>query len=450
MTTDGTSDRKIVTFLCVLFGLALLYAALMPYNFGWDMQQAREGFRKAFEYWPTGKIVHKADMVQNFLVFMPLGFLIMVRCLLGRGSKIVGLLAATLLSALLSCMIEGGQLFLSRSDPTVMERIPSVSDLVTNTAGGLAGAILAMSIGLTLWRACSGGLKRWRAQRPAALVALTLMILLALDAWLPFKPTLDLGTVWHHLKETTWSISKDFELKGWEWHQWLVKRIAVYAVLSALLAAGTARDGDGPSRRRLAVLLTALFAFAIELPRPIMAGRSINLANPIFSIIGAVVGWMLGAFMSGLSSKGQALLGRRLIVSYMIYAAWEPFKLIWDTAAIKDKIPEGAEWLPISHYALSGVTKDAINFSASIILAAALAFTRRLIDQYSERPGPWARPIYAALRLAVLGLILEMGQFVIEGRYPTTTDVACFAIGGYLGCLLGGRFVTPKPEPAAC
>jgi glycopeptide antibiotics resistance protein len=446
MTTDGTRDRKIVTFLCLLFGAALLYAALMPHNFTWDMAQAREGFRKAFEYWPTGEILHKADLVQNFLLFIPLGFLIMVRCLLGRGNVIVGLLTATLFSALISGMIEMGQLFLDASDSDALQRIPSISDFTTNSAGGLAGAILAVTIGLALWKTCSGNLRRWRLERPALLVALVMMLLLALDASAPFRPTLDLGTVWRNVKAGVWSVSEGFSLHPW--HHWLVRRIAVYAVLSALLAAGMAREGR--SRRLSALLLTAFFAVVIEYAKPLFIGRTFNVANPAASAIGAGVGWMLGAFMAGLSSKGQALLGRRLIVSYMIYAAWQPFKLNWGSAAIKAKIPEGIAWLPISHYALSALAKDVINFSASIVLAAALAFARRLIDQYGERPGPWSRPMSAAVRLAVLGLILELGQFLIDGRMPTTTDVACFAIGGYLGCCIAGRFITPKPEPAEC
>ena len=449
MTSAGKSDRKILTFFCLLLAVGILYAALMPYNFSWDTAQAREGFRRAFDYWPTGEIKHRADMVQNVLLFMPLGFLIMVRCLLGRGGKVAGLLAATVLSALLSGMIETGQLFLDPSDTGELERISSVSDLLMNTVGGLIGAILAAGIGLALWRGCSRGIRRWRLERPAALVALALMILLVLDALAPFQPTLDVGTVWRNVKAATWSVSEGFGLHPW--HHWLVRRIAVYAVLSALLAAGMARDGR--SRRLPALFLTALFAFAIELAKPSILERTINLANPVASIIGAVVGCMLGAFMSGLSSKGQALLARRLIVSYVIYAAWEPFRLNWDSAAIKAKIPEGAEWLPLSHYALSGKVKDVIAFTASIILAAALAFTRRLIDQHGDRPGPWSRPMYAAFRLALLGLILELGQFVIDGRMPTTTDVACFALGGCLGCFLAGRLASPaiaQPEPGAC
>ena len=421
-------DRRISTILCITYALVVLYGALMPYDLLADATTARTQLADAFESWPLGdRHAGKADMLSNVLLFMPLGLLLATRTALGGGPRWPGVLAAVAVSACLSAAIEGAQAF-------SLSRVASGQDWTLNVFGGLIGGLIGAAIGRQLWRGLSSMARHWWIRRPAAVVAVVMAALLAADALYPYWPTLDVSTVWRSIKSSQLSLAE-----GWAahpWHYWVVRRIAVYAAFSALLAGAFLPTSR---RRRFAGALGAtLFAAALETLKVFIASRTMNIANVGSAGGGAALGWLLGTMLAGLSRRGQVGLAWRMILAYLVYDAWTPFRTNFDHEVMRAKIPHGAEWLPLYHYAMGARADDVQNFLATVILAAALTAAVKL---YARQGGGRARPrhLVAAIWAGALGVALELGQFAIVGRTPTTTDVLCFVVGGALGSWLIGR-----------
>ncbi len=437
MSMPEARDRRILIFLCGIYALLILYSSLLPYDFQWGQENASGRLDSALDYWPVGTIQpSRTDMISNVLAYLPLGFLaVTAGALGGRRRPGIAMLAVLPAALAVSLTVEALQL-LSPS------RVPSIADVAMNVGGAAIGGALAALFGRRLWLGLAGGARRWRGDRPVALVAVTLMVLLAADAVYPFRPTLDISTVWGNVKASTLSLSTGLDLHPW--HHWLVRRVAVYAALSALLA-GAQAGSRRPQRLAGAVAATA-FAAGIEVLKLLVVSRSFNLANVAAAGCGALVGLALGAMLAGLPVRGQIGLAKRAILAYLIYAAWQPFVLSFGGRSIAGNIPRGPEWLPLYHYAAGGRPADVQNFLGSLVLAAALAFVGRLAEQHDERSGLWSTPVSAAVTAGAIGLVLELGQFAVVTREPTITDVLCFAVGGGMGAWLAGHLRNPLPQ----
>jgi len=408
--------------------LVVLYSALMPYDLLADAATARAQLSDAFDYWPMGdRHAGRADMFSNVLLFVPLGVLLATRTALGGRARWRGVLAAVAVSAGVSATIELLQVFST-------SRVASGQDWTLNVLGGLAGGLAGAAVGRPVWSGLSSLARQWWMRRPAAVVAVVMAALMAAAALYPDWATLDVSAVWGSIKSSQLSLGE-----GWEahpWHYWVVRRVAVYAALSALLAGAFLPTSR---RRRFAGALAAtLLAAGLEVVKVFIASRTMNIVNVVTASGGALLGWMLGAMLAGMDRRGQVGLAWRLILAYLVYAAWTPFSTDCRTEALRAKMPHGAEWLPLYHYAMGGRAADVQNFLATIILTAALTAAVKL---HARQGGANRRPSHlaAAAWAGGLGLVLELGQFAIIGRTPTTTDVLCFAVGGALGSWLVGR-----------
>ncbi|HDZ20095.1 hypothetical protein LCGC14_0239140 [marine sediment metagenome] len=422
------SDRRIASILCILYVLLIVYSSLMPYDFTLSGREAYDNFSNGMQFWPIGnRHTSKTDLISNALAYVPVGFLVVTAWSMRPGRKrAVGLALAGICAAAMSAAVEAIQTF----SPA---RVSSIEDVAMNIGGALAGGAIAAAVGPELWRKLVGAVRREWVDRPVALVAGVLALLLLADAVYPYRPTLDVSEVWGNVKRSVLSVSDGLAVHAW--HHWLVRRVGVYAALSALLAA--ALGGGGRPRRLTGAVLAVLLAASLEGSKVLITSRVFNIANVVVSAGGAMAGWALGAMLTGLTTRGQLALARRSILCYLIYAAWQPFRFVWGAAATK--IPSGPEWLPLYHYAAGGRPIDVRNFVASLVLPAALAFAGRLIERCDGRTGVWSRPALAAIAAGSIGLALELGQLVIATREPNITDVLCFALGGALGSWLAGR-----------
>ena len=422
-------------FLVAVAGL-LIYSSLMPYDLQWQGDLARQNFDRALGVGATPRHpVSTLDLVSNVLAYMPLGFLAAIAWRAGRrGGRLGAVIAAGALGLVISLSVETLQL-LSPS------RVADVHDVAMNVLGSAAGGLIGVAVGGRVWARIQAALHRWAVDRPAALAAAILMLVLVADATFPWRPTLDVSEVWRNVKASVVSISDG--LGAHPWHHWIARKIAVYAALSALVAAELSR---GTARRLRAIGLTILFAATIEGMKIGFTGRVFNLANILTAAAGASVGAALSALLAGLRPIDQLRLAGRAILCYAAYAAWQPFRFEPTGSAMAEKMPSGTEWLPLYHYAMGGRPADVYNAAAWLILAAAWMFVTRLA---SRKAWPDARPrglVSACVWAGVIGLMLEAGQFMISGRTPSTTDVVIFALGGLLGAHLAARYEAMTAE----
>jgi VanZ family protein len=170
--------RSSATLLALIFALLILYASLYPFS-GWRDQGINPFF---FLNAPWPRYWSRFDIVANFVGYMPLGFLTTL-ALLRTSLLPQPVFIAAVGCALFSLSLEALQSYLPL-------RVPQLSDLLLNSAGGLAGAIVAVLLERL------GALDRWSRFRARWFVrdARAPLVLLALwPAALLFPPAVPLA-----------------------------------------------------------------------------------------------------------------------------------------------------------------------------------------------------------------------------------------------------------------
>ncbi|MEO8004382.1 MAG: VanZ family protein [Betaproteobacteria bacterium] len=172
-------SSRLVAYLAVAYLLLVVYASLYPFS-GWRIPNA-DATRFLLSGWPA--YVVASDVVLNVLAYVPLGLLLALSWM-GRMPRWAATVLAVVATTLLSIALEFTQAYL----PT---RISSNVDVLTNSIGGLWGAVMAVVWGRR-WL-LSGDLHRLREQHFHAgartdvifvLIALWLATQLNADVWL--------------------------------------------------------------------------------------------------------------------------------------------------------------------------------------------------------------------------------------------------------------------------
>lgn len=123
----GRSHFAAPVLLVVVVGL-ILYVSLYPFRFAADGPGVLEALRDI-----TWARAGRGDMLNNVLLYLPLGFCLALALepRLGRGAALLGAVVA---GGLLSLAMEVAQ-------ASIAIRVPSLRDLALNTAGAAAGAL---------------------------------------------------------------------------------------------------------------------------------------------------------------------------------------------------------------------------------------------------------------------------------------------------------------------
>ena len=424
-------NKRWLTIVTVAYVLLILYGSVMPWDFSVGGQDVAGHLQR---FWNTLPLGHgafnsRSDELANFVFYVPLGLLVASRCVLGGASRggacVLGFVVGTVLSA----TVEGLQLF-----STV--RVSAMSDVITNSAGAAVGGFVGACWGVAAW----AGLSRRAAERagqPWALAALVLMAALAVDAFCPWVPTFSLSDTWHNVKGACVSLLRGMAMHPWD--HWLVDRVGVYCMLAMLLAAWR-REGRKPAWLAGAFTAAAFAGFE-EAGKLLVAGR-FNIANVGMSAVGAVLGALLGwAVVGRMNTKHKLGLAWLAIFGYAVYMEWGVFDFEWSPDAMTRKMPSGAAWMPLYQDVMSGRPEDLLNFLGLLFVPAALACAGRVYTDRVGYRGLWSSPARAAFWAGMLGLVLELGQFLVPGRYPAIGDVLCFAVGGAIGSFVAGTAV---------
>lgn len=174
--------------LCAYAAL-IAYGSLYPFS-GW---QANADTWSFLDFGLHHRPLSFPDLVVNALIYIPMGLLL--RCARPGMSNARSAMLAMLIGGLLSLCVESAQAHLP-------QRVPALSDLLLNTAGAVAGALLYGPL------AADGWLMRWfaRWRTPRFQRGTTSdLLLIAFGGWAlsqlsPFVPSLDLGLVRNGLK----------------------------------------------------------------------------------------------------------------------------------------------------------------------------------------------------------------------------------------------------------
>ncbi len=176
-----------------LIAAFIIYGSLYPFRFHALPGEAGlfAALAASWLRWPGSR----GDLLVNLVLYMPLGLFVALALQGADGSRrsaMLRLLLTTAVGAILSFAIEVTQLHISA-------RFSSVSDLVLNTIGTLAGAMAALVLGAAGWSR-AGDVTTPARRHPAEPFAALLVL-----AWLgyrlyPYVPVIDLHHYWHSVK----------------------------------------------------------------------------------------------------------------------------------------------------------------------------------------------------------------------------------------------------------
>jgi VanZ family protein len=286
---------------CVVYGMLLVYSGWAPWS-GW-----RDLGIDAFAYLfaPLPRYLTTFDLLVNVLAYLPFGALLVLA--LYPGLRGVGAVALSTLSGLLlSGAIEAGQTYL----PT---RISSNVDLLTNTVGTLAGAVLASAFAAPLID--RGRLAEWRHrwfERDTTIVLIAIALWPAAQIY-PEPMLFGNGDLRSSLEPLVLALGG----RWWQFEPGIFGPpefvlAEAFVVASALLAVGlgfsSAMRRQAPRYRLLAaLLLTALAAKSIANAVQFAPERALAWLTP-----GAFGGIALGVLSLAAASGGARTWQARL------------------------------------------------------------------------------------------------------------------------------------------
>ena len=166
----GRSHFAAPLLLVVAVGL-ILYVSLYPFRFAADGPGVLEALRDI-----TWARAGRGDMLNNVLLYLPLGFCLALALepRLGRGAALLG---AVVTGGLLSLAMEVAQ-------ASIAIRVPSLRDLALNTAGAAAGALAGSA-----WHALGARMTPRAGPRGrAGAVAIALLVLWLVARLWPLLP----------------------------------------------------------------------------------------------------------------------------------------------------------------------------------------------------------------------------------------------------------------------
>jgi glycopeptide antibiotics resistance protein len=197
MTTMTKSSRASLV-LFIIYSLFILYSTTIPYDFSTDTRALRHNFETI--RWsplvrPDGSRESIPDVVSNILLFIPFGLLIGLVVLPRQKAKSRRntILLAIIGSVILSGLVETIQI-------VSISRVTSVTDLLTNTIGGLSGALLALLLSTKLTAPLSQWSRRQKLHSPVVLLLIFYLAALFLSFTIPFDISLDIDHVKDGLK----------------------------------------------------------------------------------------------------------------------------------------------------------------------------------------------------------------------------------------------------------
>ena len=389
--------KRLMLGLWLAYGGLLVFGSLYPWS-GWTPAAAGRWERFLAPSLPQAST---ADMLTNFLVYMPWGLLFMLS--LGQRYRVLSALGLALLSGLvLSVSLEYLQLYLPG-------RIASLLDTMLNLAGTLGGALLATGLRReTLAGQRLFGLRQ-RYVQPGALgnLGILVLVLWILSQLTPLVPSLDLANLRQGLKP----------LWYYSWHQslpfyWL--SMSSYALGIAGLGLLSERFLQ-PGRHR-ALLFGSVIVVTLLLKVPVVS-RQLSLE----SLVGTCLGLLLFGLLRRLSATLALYAAACLIVGTVVSEA------LWVNATTAGAILSDFHWVPFSQQ-LDHTLIGLMDISHGLWPFLALSYLALL----SQPKYPLMVCLGGGVGVLALIFGLEWYQQYLPGRVADITDVLIALLAWFL------------------
>lgn len=236
------------------------------------------------------------DLVQNFLLFVPFGFLGVFGVSPGARSGLRRIALVTGFGAVLGVGVEGLQLF-------TRDRTSSLTDVITNTLGTGFGAVVANRLRhrcrKAVDRMIDAGWFNARSFYPMLLAAVAVWVL----AWVPFDITLDVGMIAPKVRLLASDVWQYAGLAGDG------AAIVQFALFAVTIGAWLAEQGHSNPATTGATIAVAV-ALGLEASQIVITSRMPGLEPAAVRALGAIT----GASLWTLSRDGRHRRGWLLLV----------------------------------------------------------------------------------------------------------------------------------------
>ncbi|MBU1664158.1 MAG: VanZ family protein [Gammaproteobacteria bacterium] len=428
--------RGLLLWLGLLYLVFVVYGSLVPLDYHalpWDEATARF---QAIPFLSLG-IGSRADWMANLLLFIPLAFLWNGALAHGRHAALgaAATLFVWLAAAALSLGIEFTQLFFP-------QRTVSQNDIAAEVLGALIGTACWWGFGARLLAWYEG----WHRERePAALAeraAWAYLILLVGYNVLPLDLTISVVEVYHKWQAGKLNLLPFASLPGDPVHA--LFELATDALLWVPLAwLWHARPGrDSVKVWRMAFLA----ALGLEFMQLFVYSRVSDVTDLFTGALGAGIGaWLgkrqFGARRSAATSRAtpspswQRLALALAWVPVLMGVFWYPFDFRGDGDFVRERMVF-LERVPFQVYYF-GTEFRAITevFHKTLFFAPLGVLLAWWVSGLSWR---WRGYAAAASLLSIIAIALgiELGQVLLPGKFPDTTDWFLESVGGMLGYVM--------------
>lgn len=380
-------------YLLVLYAGLLVYGSLYPFAWG---EPLAPPFSFLHAAWPAH--LDKGDIVQNVLVYMPFGLLVVA----WRGSRTrfpAALLLAAVAGTAISFGVETVQQFLPA-------RVPSLVDVATNFLGSAIGALLGALVSRHTGAGANvlGWRDAWCRPGPLANTGLVVLGLWFLSQTSPLVPSLDIAQLRHALGMFYRSVTAPFDASIGKFFTLLCYQAGLGILLCSVL-------NPGRPLLRLYVLLTG-FVCVCKL---LVAGRVLSL-ELVAAAACALPVLALARHLSPrvLACCGMVLLGAGLAI----------YELVPGTAIAG--VDPSFNWIPFQGQmnGLSGF-ENILEFLWPTMGMAVLL--RQALPFHQQDAGA----VIGTVSVALAVFMLEWLQQSVAGRYGDITQ-AMLATAGWI------------------
>jgi len=426
-----SSEKNPIIWIAWFLYLAfVIYGSLIPFQLKGNVpHNFFEVLHNLFFGHSLHEYISGADVLANFLFYLPLGFLSVTLIFQNGGGIFLSFIISCVLSSALSLTVEAFQTY-------IVSRTSSVSDIAANTLGGTLGAFLAGIFFLLFYQPSRKFGARLVFECPLLIVTIIYGVILFLGSLFPFDISIQPSDIGAALRHSEWFPFSSHSMASASLYN-LGSELLLYSGFSSLCYLSLRLYKRVlPIPSFFAISFTAILGIAIEFSQLFIASRSSKLSDVIVALLGGIFGSLVASivFKYLLSEKSSSAalpsvptnpyrffyvkllfsVGYAPVVAYFLL---EPLKfntsrnLVVTKVSWKALIPFYAYWVKTDLWAL----QDLLFTYLIYVPFGGLLY-------YAFRPFKHAKRT-ALFICILLSIGIELAQFFEPGRYPDLTDV---------------------------
>jgi glycopeptide antibiotics resistance protein len=418
-----------------LFGAALLFLAFAAYGSSVPLQLRRMPIREGWTIFVNTPFeplreVSRTDFATNILLFLPIGFFLLgAAAPRGRVRAVIWLLPVAAVWVAASVAIEFSQVFFSG-------RTPSWDDVLAESIGGLAGALVWVAIGpaVVRWFSQASGADS-RHERLLRILA-AYVLLWGILGLVPFDFTVRPQEIAEKFRAGRVVLRPFADRPGLETIVSVLLRSVPVGAFAVVLA--RARRLRPTAAWSLMIGIGAVTA--LEFGQLMTYSRTASVTDAGLGIAGVLTGIALTTRAMGEGSDAPAVARVRLwpvfaLMCWLVLIVarhWTPFDFRVDGDFIRSRIPMFLQ-VPFSGYYWGNPLNAFGELTTKVLLGVPVGALLQTIYM----PGTSAGRRWQAAGILTAGfcifLVIELGQLLLPSRYPDQTDVYIGTTGAWIG-----------------